>query len=347
MPLPDDIFANLEGDKYFSKLDLTKGYWQIPLREEDKEKTAFSTPEGHFQFKKMPFGLVNATATFNRMMRKLLLNINCTDSFVDDVLGHTPTWQGHLKTLREIFQRLRDANLTIRPTKCEIGCKSLSFVGQHLEKGKMYPASEKVTEVMEAPVPRTKRQVRSFLGLIGYYRSYVPNFSAIATPLTDLTKKGEPNIVNWGEPQDQAFRRLKEVLTQDPVLRVPDFTKTFIVQTDASETGIGASLMQEHDGQKFPVAYASKKLLPRERAYSVIERECLALVWAIKKFIKYLYGTEFILETDHQPLVYINKSKMSNSRLMRWALFLQNYKFQIRSIRGKDNVAADYLSRAY
>ena len=194
--------------------------------------------------------------------------------------------------------------------------------------------------MLEAPVPKVKKQVKSFLGLIGYYRDYIPNFSDLAVPLTDLTRKG-------GEKQDEAFKKLKQILTQDPVLHMPDFGKPFIVQTDASDRGIGASLMQEHEGQKFPVAFGSKNLLERERAYSVIEKECLALVWAVRRFQKYLYGKEFILETDHQPLAYIDRTKMSNSRLMRWALFLQNYKFTIRSIKGRENVVADFLSRLY
>jgi phospholipid-translocating ATPase len=136
------------------------------------------------------------------------------------------------------------------------------------------------------------------------------------------------------------------MLIREPILKLPDFREPFILQADASDTGIGAVLMQNHDGEKFPIAYASKKLLPRERAYSVIERECLALVWAIRKFQTYLYGKEFLLQTDHQPLVYLDQCKVSNSRIMRWALFLQNYRFQIRSIKGTDNVA-DYMSRIH
>ena len=166
-------------------------------------------------------------------------------------------------------------------------------------------------------------------------------------PLTDLTKKGQPNLVQWNEIHEKAFQNLKGMLTHDPVLKIADFTKPFWIQTDASDTGIGAVLLQDYDGEKFPVAYASKKLLSRERAYSVIERECLALVWAIKKFQTYLYGQEFVLQTDHQPLVYLDKCKVSNSRIMRWALFLQNYRFQIRAIKGSENVIADYLSRIH
>lgn len=347
MPVAEDIFAKLAGDMYFSKLDLAKGYWQIPLRPEDMMKTAFSTPSGHYHFKKMPFGLVNAGASFNRLMRKVLRGLDQAENYVDDVLEHTETWPSHLEGLRDVLQRIRKAKMTIRPTKCEIGCKRLSFVGHELKEGQLSPQHGKVEEVQKAPAPKTKRQVRSFIGVVGYYQMYIPNFSIIAVPLTNLVKKGEPNYVTWGPEQDEAFRTLKSKLLEEPVLRLPDFSRPFVVQTDASDYGIGAALMQEYEGILHPVAYASKKLLSREQSYSVIEKECLALVWAIKRFEKYLHGVEFILETDHQPLAYLNTAKMSNSRLMRWALFLQNYKFHIKAIRGSENVVADYLSRAY
>ena len=176
-------------------------------------------------------------------------------------------------------------------------------------------------------------------------RKFVPNFAERATPLTDLTKKGCPNVVQWGAAQEQAFKDLREVLTKAPILRLPNLHKPFIVQTDASDTGVGATLLQEYADEVFPVMYASKKLLPRERRYSVIEREGLAMLFAIKKFERYLYGREFTPQTDHQPLAYIKQAKMENSRIMRWALFLQNYQFRVEAIKGSQNVGADYLSR--
>ena len=295
----------------------------------------------------MPFGLTNAMATFNRMMRTVLQDVKRADSFVDDVLGHTRTWPVHIDTLREVFQRIQEAGLTLRPSKCEIGCDCVPFVGQTIQEGEIYPQEDKVRQILDAPVPKTKKQLRSFLGLVGYYRQYIPKFADVAVPLTDLTKKGMPNMIVWNASQEQAFQDLKQALASKSILKMPDFSRIFIVQTDASETGVGAALLQEYDDGKFCVEYASKKLLPRETRYSTIEKECLAVVWAIKKFAKYLYGKEFLLETDHEPLSYLNTAKYSNSRLMRWALYLQNYRFCVRSIRGKDNVVADYLSRAY
>ena len=347
MPTAEEIFAKLQDDKYFSKLDLAKGYWQIPVRTEDKEKTAFVTPDGSYQFKKMPFGLVNAGATFNRMMRKVMNGVEHADKFVDDLLGHTSTWDTHLITLREVFERLRDAKLTVRPSKCLIGFQSLEFVGHQIGQNAVQPNPNKVDEILHAERPKTKRQVRAFLGTVGYYREYIPNFAEIAIPLTDLTRKGTPNIIEWNDAHENAFKTLKKMITMDPILRIPDFTRCFILQSDASECGLGAALTQEVDGKKHPIAFASKKLLPRERRYSTIERECLALVWAIRKFLIYLYGREFIVETDHQPLAYINHAKFANNRIMRWAIFLQNFRFRIVAVKGKENLLADYLSRIH
>ena len=345
MPSVADIFVKLQNDIYFSKLDLSKGYWQIPMREEDKAKTAFVTPEGNFQFKKMPFGLVNATATFNRMMRKLLCPVANCDSFVDDILTHTKSWKSELETLRDTFTRLREAHLSLRPSKCYIGYKTLDFTGHKVGQGEIMPQQDKVDKIQNADRPKTKKEVRSFMGLVGYYRDFMPNFSTVAAPLTDLTKKNQPYIVAWTQVHQDAFDELKSMIVKEPVLKMPNFEKPFYLQTDASDCGAGAALLQETDGVKHPIAYFSKKFSPQEKNYSVIEKECLALIMGIRKFQLYLYGTEFIVETDHQPLAFIDHAKVTNSRIMRWALFLQNYKFRIHAIRGKDNVVADYLSR--
>ena len=183
------------------------------------------------------------------------------------------------------------------------------------------------------------------MGLIRYYRKFIPNFAALAVPLTDLTKIGSPNQLKWEEAQDRAFEALKAYIACPPVLRLPDFSKEFVLQTDACNDGVGGILLQEEDGVKHPVAFASKKLLPRECHFSTIEKECLAIVWAVQKFQNFLYGKPFILETDHQPLQYLGKAQFQNGRLMRWALALQPYRFTIRSIKETQNVGADFLSR--
>ena len=345
MTTASDLFQKMSGNHHFSKVYLTKGYWQIPVEENDIPKTAFVTPDGQYEFIRMPFGMVNSGATFVRGMKKLLKDLPGVDNYIDDIIVHTAKWEDHLDTLRELFTRLAKAQLTIKPTKCYLGGTSIEFLGHKVDRGELKPMEDNVEKITEAPRPLTKTQVRSFLGLTGYYREFVPNYAAIASPLSDLTKKGQPNKVIWTDAQEKAYRKLRATITEKPVLKLPDITKQFTLRTDASDTGLGAVLLQEHDGKLFPVSYASRKLLDRERNYSTIEKECLAIVWAVKKYLPYLYGVEFILQTDHQPLTYINRAKYENSRVMRWALYLQDYRMTVESIKGKDNVGADYMSR--
>jgi len=194
------------------------------------------------------------------------------------------------------------------------------------------PNPEKIDKIVNAATPVTKKQVRSFLGLASYYRAFVQNFAETASVLSDLTKHGSPNVVKWTDVHEQAFCMLKVKLSSTPILRLPDFSKVFIVQSDASDLGLGGILVQEYDGVKHPVAYASKKLSASERAYAVVERECLAIVWAIEKFQNYLYMKPVILEVDHAPLQFLHRAKWQNSRVMRWAMTLQPFKFVICTI---------------
>ena len=265
-PIPnvEDIFAKLAGNVFFSGFDLTKGYWQVPLTDDAKVKTAFQTPKGLMQFRVMPFGLVNAGATFSRLMRKLLEGMKNLDNFIDDVIVFTRTWELHMSVLRELFVRLKNARLTVKSSKCCIGFSKIDCLGHVASGCRLEPHADKLEAIVRAPPPETKRQVRSFLGLIGFYRKFVPNFSAIASPLSDLTKKGQPNKVVWGECQECSFRSLKRALTTSPILKLPEIGKPFIVQTDASDTGIGAVLLQLEDDVKFPVVYISRKLKPSE-----------------------------------------------------------------------------------
>ena len=346
-PIPnmEDITYKVGQGKYFSKLDLTKGYWQIPIAEKDKAKTAFTTAEGLYQFKVLPFGMVNAPAVFTRMMRRLLDGQSNVVHSIDDVLIFTETWSEHVKVLSQVLERLRDAGLTAKPSKCKIGYESVDFLGHIVGKGLIKPQSDKVQRILSAGRPETKKQVRSFIGLANYYRKFIPNFAAIAAPITDLTKKGQPNKVQWTDAQESAFSTLKQRLASAPILRLPDPNKPYVLRTDASNVGLGAVLMQTGDNVNFPVCYAGSKLLPREAAYAVIERECLALVWAVEKFHVYLYGIEFVLETDHNPLTCLNGSRINNPKIMRWALKLQPYRYLVKAIKGSENIGADYLSR--
>ena len=345
MPSMVDIFSGLVNDKLFSKFDLSKGFWQIPVRKTDRPKTAFVTQDGVFQFRKMPFGAINSTATFNRLMRKVYGSIMNVDCFVDDMLVHDQTWEVHLESLRRVFEATKQAGLTIRPKKSQIAFDNLDFLGHTIGKGIISPQEEKIKKILDTPPPQTKKQVRMFMGLIGYYRSFIPHFATLAAPITDLTKNSAPNKVVWNMELQYAFDKLKCLITQEPILKIPDFDRKFFLQTDASDLGVGAVLLQEYDGIKYPLAFYSRKFLEQHKRYSIIEKECLAIIWSVQKFEIYLYGRDFVLETDHQALTFIDQVRINNNRVMRWSLFLQNYRFQILSIKGKDNVIADYLSR--
>ena len=349
-PIPDVdlLFTKLSNKRYFSKMDLTKGLWQIPMKSKDKEKTAFTTASGQYQWVTMPFGLKNAGAVFSRMMRKLLrpLPQDTVSNFMDDILIATDSWDEHLKTIGFVMERLQECGLKAKPSKCYFGFKTLAFLGHEITEGKVRPQDDKLTKIRDAQPPKTKKELRAFLGLAGYYRKFIPDFATIALPLTDRTKKGQPEHVRWDDACEEAFAALKQKLGEKPIICMPDKSKQYTLRTDASDRGIGAVLLQDHGQGLQPVAYASKKLGGAETKYSTIEKECLAIVWGIRKFEPYLFGTHFIVETDHQPLQYLRKSKTENGRLMRWAIQLQQYHFTVKVIPGRHNVHADYASRA-
>ena len=346
MPQLDDLFQQIGPEcNFVSKIDLSKGYWQIPLGESSKPMTAFATELGLMQFTVLPFGLQCAPAAFSRLMRRVLDGMPNVKNYIDDIIIHHASWEEHLKGLKDVLDRLRQAGLTARPTKCLIGYSQVEFLGHRIGSGCLTPTIDKVQAIENAKRPENKKQMRSFLGLAGFYRRYVPNFAAMVSPLTDMTRKGMPTKIQWGEAQEKAFSYVKGALTKEPILRLPDFSKSFVLSTDASDTGIGAVLSQTHEDGQFPVMYISRKLLPREQRYSVVEKECLALVWAVKTLNTYLMGREFVVETDHAPLLYLNRAKSENGRLMRWALLLHQYRFTLKAVKGTDNHGPDCLSR--
>jgi hypothetical protein len=351
-PLPDvdHLFANLQGAKYFTRIDLSKGYYQIPIPPHLRYLTAFSTPDGHFEFNVMPFGLSNAPSIFTRMMRKLLAPIPNPGlhHFMDDILLATRTWDEHLALLRQLLQRLRETGLTARPSKCLIGFEELEFLGHTLKQGTILPEAKNVEKMLKAPHPVTKRDVKSFLGMCGFYQKFLPHFNSVAAPLSELTQKAKPERVVWTAQCEEAFQQLKQALAAQPVLQMPDLTKPFVLRTDASNQGLGAALMQHDPSDPAllkPVAYASRKLQAAEKNYSTVEKECLALVWAIQKFQRYLYGVHFTIQSDHQPLAFLASAQQNNARVMRWALLLQQYAFRVEYLPGKTNLMADFLSR--
>ena len=348
-PIPDvdSLFAKLGKAKYFSKLDLSKGYFQIRMKDEDKNKTAFTTPSGQYQFVVMPFGLKTAGAIFSRIMRLVLepLNLDCIQNFMDDIIISTVSWAEHLLALYKLVERLDEVNLSVKPSKCAFGFEEIGFLGHRVSSGQMKPEEDKLIKIQDAPRPTSKKQVRAFLGLAGYYRRFIDNYASIARPLTDLTRKNSPDVVPWNKSCQDAFDSLKVKLGSTPILILPDQNKPFVLRTDASGDSLGACLMQDAGKGLQPIAFASKKLNSAERKYSTIEQECYAVVFGIRRFYPYLYGRKFVVETDHHPLQFLERIRPLSRRLTAWAMELQSHCFDIRHIPGKENVCADYMSR--
>ncbi|KAL8614201.1 hypothetical protein ACOMHN_026418 [Nucella lapillus] len=261
--------------------------------------------------------------------------------FFDDILISSVRWSDHLKDVEDVLSKLSAAGLIARPTKIFAGFEVLSFLGHVVGQGMLRPEEGKVQKILHIKAPTTKRQVRALLGLVGYYRKFVANFAALTAPISDLLSAKAGSKLVWSEDYQVALDTIQTRLSSYPVLLLADLSKPFLVRTDASAVGIGGILLQEHDEVLHPVAFVSRKLLPRESRYSTIERECLAIVWVVTKLGRYLWG-----RTDHRPLTYLRSSVFRNSRVMRWALSLQEYKFAVEAIAGPKNLFADFLSRS-
>ena len=339
----DDIMDKLGGSKFYSKFDLCKGYYQIPLEENSRKYSTLICKRGLYRFTVLPMGLVSAGATFTRMMRKLLNGTENLDSYLDDVLCHTKTWEEHISSLRVFFTRVQDANLRLKPSKCELGGNSVSFLGHKVTEDQRSP--DNLNKMMEANRPQNKKQVMAYLGMAQFHSSYIPHYSTIVSPLTNLLKKNMPDKIVWGDDQERSFQTIKSHLLSEPVLKLPDLGKPFVIRTDASDVGMAACILQEYDSILFPVVFASKKFCPAETRYTISERECLAVVWGINKFKKYLMGAKFTLETDHAPLSILKTSNTSSPRLQRWCLSLQCFDFTVKYIKGDTCLWSDFLSR--
>ena len=321
----------------------------MPVAKCDREKTAFRTPFGLFEFSRMPFGLHGAPATFQRMVDRLLDGLECCSAaYIDDVIIFSHSWHDHLRDVEEVLERVRGAGLTVKRKKCQFGMSECLYLGHLVGSGKVQPEQVKVQAVRAFREPKTKTHVRAFLGLTGYYRKFIPQYATLAAPLTDLTRKTGPVAVVWTPVCEEAFGKLKEALCSLPVLASPQLDKEFMLQTDASERGVGAVLSQiGDDGLDHPVAYFSRKLLPREERYSTIEKECLAIKLGVQAFHVYLMGRPFLIQTDHRSLEWLNRLKHTNARLTRWSLFLQGYSYEVKYRSGQSNGNADALSRAW
>ena len=287
---------------------------------------------------------------FQRMMDILLQDYGeFTAAYLDDVIIHSRTWEEHTLHISTILHHLAQAGLTVKPKKCQFAMNTCTYIGHIVGNGEVCPEVAKLEAVRQYPTPQSKKQVRAFLGLTGlYYRRFIPNYTQLAAPLTDLTRKDSPNMVRWNSVCDHVISALKQVLCSSRILKSPDFTRPFILQTDASDCGVGAVLSQRDEkGNDHPVAYFSRKLLPREEHYSMVEKECLAIKLATSAFRVYVLGKFFTIQTDHRSLQWLNQLKDTNSRLTRWSLSLQPYCYTVEYRSGKGNGNADALSQAF
>ncbi|KAL0160841.1 hypothetical protein M9458_044566, partial [Cirrhinus mrigala] len=309
MPRVDELLDRLGRARYISTMDLTKG-------------TAFSTPSGHWQYRTLPFGLHGAPASFQRLMDIILRPHQAyAAAYLDNVVIHS-------EALRRVLTELRRAGLTANPRKCHLALHEAKYLGYQVGRGLIRPQEKKVEAVRTTPKPESKTQVRAFLGLAGYYRCFIPNFSSLASPLTDLTRKGQPEKIQWTR-------------------RSPRNLCPFLLQTDASDAGLGAVLSQVQEGEEHPLLYISRKLTPAKRHYATVEKEALAIKWAVLELRYYLLGRRFTLVTDHAPLQWMVRAKNTNARVTRWFLALQDFHFDIQHRAGAANANADGLSRIW
>jgi transposase InsO family protein len=356
MPNINELHDRLRGARIFTTLDVRKGYWHVPMEPADTHKTAFSAAGNHFEFLRMPFGLRNSGATFQRMMDTVLRGIPGVLVYIDDILIFSETMQEHLQTLRQVLERLRQHKITLSKDKCAFGKHSAEYLGHVVSEQGVHIKNDNAEAIAKYPQPKTLAELERFLGILAYYNKFVKHLASRVDPLFGLrkrlraTKPARTNIGSlWTADAQKAFDDIRTALTQAPVLIPPDPKKVYYLSTDASGTGVGAQLEQEdNNGQRRTISFASRTLSATERKRATIDREATAIMWALDRWDHYLFGAQFIVETDHEPLRWIFKSGAQKGRLAHWFLRLQRYPELLDIVHkpGKLNVVPDALSRA-
>ncbi|GJZ11059.1 putative reverse transcriptase domain-containing protein [Tanacetum coccineum] len=342
-PLPriDDLFDQLQGSSVYSKIDLRSGYHQLRVREEDIPKTAFRTRYGHYEFQVMPFGLTNAPAVFMDLMNRVCKPYldKFVIVFIDDILIYSKNKKEHEEHLKIILELLKKEELYAKFSKCEFWIPKVQFLGHVIDSKGIHVDPAKIESIKDWTSPKSPTEIRQFLGLAGYYRRFIEGFSKIAKPMTKLTQKKVK--FEWGDKQEAAFQLLKQKLCSAPILALPEGSEDFIAYCDASKKGLGAVLMQREK----VISYASRQLKIHEKNYTTHDLELGAVVFALKIWRHYLYGTKCTVFTDHKSLQHILDQKELNMRQRRWLELLSDYDCDIRYHPGKANVVADALSR--
>ena len=347
-PLPhiQDIFDTVGCGKIFTTLDLKSGYWQLPVAEADREKTAFVCHRGQFQYNRVSFGLANAPSFFQRTMNHILAPLlgKCVLIYIDDLVIYSSSKAQHLRDLEQVFVLLDQFNLKLKRSKCEFGKPRVELLGYQIDARGIAPLPEKTAAIRDLPAPRNLKTTRSFLGLANYYRQCMPNYAHIAEPMVNLTRKGVD--FNWTNQHDAAFQSLKGLLVSSHVMAHPDVHKPYKLYTDACDYAIGGILCQVDDqGVERVIQYISHQLNPVQRRWATIEKEVYAVVYALQKLRPYLLGADFVVYTDHKPLKSLFTKEMNNTKIQRWAVLLAEYGAQIEYRQGKNNIRADMLSR--
>ena len=352
-PIPriDDTLDAFQHTSYLSTLDLRSGYWQVEIDRTSRPLTAFVTHKGLFECAVMPFGLTNAPATFQRLMDIVLAGLKwkCCLVYLDDIIVYSPTFEQHIQDLHSVFHALAEANLTLKSSKCYFCRREIKFLGHLITPDGIKPDPALIATIAQFTQPSTIKAVQAFLGLTGYYRRFIKNYTKIAEPLLKLLRSPSPtksnHTIEWNVDCTQAFNTLKERLVSPPIMQSPNFSFPFILELDACEYGIGCVLTQEYDNRKYVIAYASRTLSNAERNYSSVEREALAIVWATKHFHQYLEGGPVIVRSDCKALEWLKTARDPTGRLARWAMKISPYNIIIQHRPGASNTNGDFMSR--
>lgn len=350
IPRAPDLLEIFEGMNWFSKLDASMGYWQLPIHPDDRKYCSFICQEGQFEFCRMSFGLMNAPASYQRMNDDVLKSVlrKFAVVYIDDVIVYSKTFEEHVKQLAIVMDLIYNSGQLLRADKCDFFMREVEYLGHMVGSGGRRMCDNKLRKILALPRPTDKESVRRFLGVTGYYRAYIREYAKIANPLTELTK--QDNKFEWTEECEKAYDTIQKLFEANAVLEHPDYSKPFIVECDASDKGVGAVLLQETTKRgikkDLPVFFASRKLTPGERKWPIRDKEALAIVWALATFRHHILGRHFIVRSDHQSLEWLMEAK--TGRLARWALLLSEYEpFTIQYKSGKVNKRADALSRMY